>query len=506
MNAKLLRRTVLASVVFAIIGSALFAQWDWRAAIVFFSACSWALGNIFVWSGLFRTLLVSGKRNGTALVKWVLIKLGFFALGVAVLFAGAPYAKVELMALILGVSCVLVSATIMAILSGFAVKEGGCVPSKNSAPGSFTMLLLLTSIVIASAPLAGARGEVALDGGRDYRSIQHVPPTGIAESQRSPVVLALAHEGENAHGVTTDASASAGHEAEAHGAGEARSHTPATPSLPNLVTILLGVKIGGVAVADTPLGHFLHTYEYQIFLVFITIFLCLLIWLTKGLRALLPGPVQAASEIIVEGFLNFTASILGSREQARKHFPFVGSLFIFIWANNMFGIVPLFTGATSMFTTTAPLALIVFFYVHYFAIREGGVKHWLLHLMGNPDSVVGWALAPFLFILEVIGELAKPLSLSLRLYGNIMGEHILSGVFLILGIAFMGAVWAHPWVGLPLHLPFLFLSLLVGTIQALVFTLLATIYLALLLPHEHHEGQEAEHGSGATATAGGAHH
>ncbi|GIX44855.1 MAG: hypothetical protein KatS3mg130_1263 [Candidatus Sumerlaea sp.] len=506
MNAKLLRRTVLASVVFAIIGAAVFALWDWRAAIVYFGACSWALGNIFVWAGLFRTLLVSGKRNSAALLKWISIKVGFLALGFVALFVGAPYTTLELTALILGVSCVLVSATLVATVNVLAAKEFGSVPSKNSASGSLTVLLLLTSILLGATPLTAARSEVALDRGRDYRSVQHVPPTGLAESQQSPVLLAQAHEAENAHGVATDASHSAGHEAEAHGSGEAGGHAPATPSLPNLVTILLGMKIGGVAIADTPLGHFLHTYEYQIFLVFITIFLCLLIWLTKGLRALLPGPVQAASELIVEGFLNFTASILGSREQARKHFPFVGSLFIFIWANNMFGIVPLFTGATSMFTTTAPLALIVFFYVHYFAIREGGVKHWLLHLMGNPDSVVGWALAPFLFILEVIGELAKPLSLSLRLYGNIMGEHILSGVFLILGIAFMGAVWAHPWVGLPLHLPFLFLSLLVGTIQALVFTLLATIYLALLLPHEHHEAHEPDHGAGEPATAGGAHH
>ena len=89
--------------------------------------------------------------------------------------------------------------------------------------------------------------------------------------------------------------------------------------------------------------------------------------------------------------------------------------------------------------------------------------------------------------IHLIGELAKPLSLSLRLFGNITGEDVLLAVFVGLGVAAMSFI--HVPVGIPLHLPFIFLALLVSLIQALVFTLLSTIYFLMMLPH--HEGESA---------------
>ena len=85
--------------------------------------------------------------------------------------------------------------------------------------------------------------------------------------------------------------------------------------------------------------------------------------------------------------------------------------------------------------------------------------------------------------MHIIGELAKPFSLSLRLFGNITGEDTLIAVFIMLGISVM----AFSPVGLPLQIPFYFLGLLLSTIQALVFALLSTIYILLMLPHEEHE-------------------
>jgi len=85
----------------------------------------------------------------------------------------------------------------------------------------------------------------------------------------------------------------------------------------------------------------------------------------------------------------------------------------------------------------------------------------------------------------VIGELARPLSLSLRLFGNMMGEETLIAVFIGLGITVLS--FTHLPIGVPLQVPFMFLALLTTLIQALVFTLLSTIYFALVLPHSHQE-------------------
>src|SRR5690606_23110147 len=127
------------------------------------------------------------------------------------------------------------------------------------------------------------------------------------------------------------------------------------------------------------------------------------------------------------------------------------------------------------------------FYLIFYGIRDGGLGHFLWHMAGSPKDLVGWLISPVLFVLEIVGNLAKPLSLSLRLFGNIMGEDILMGVFLLLGIMMAGAMVPEPIIGVPLHLPFMFLVLLGSTIQALVFSLLAAIYIAMVLPHHDHE-------------------
>ena len=87
-----------------------------------------------------------------------------------------------------------------------------------------------------------------------------------------------------------------------------------------------------------------------------------------------------------------------------------------------------------------------------------------------------------MFPLHIIGELAKPLSLSLRLFGNITGEDVLIAVFVGLGVAIL----SFSPVGLPLQTPFYFLGLLLSTMQALVFTFLSSIYILMMLPHEEH--------------------
>ena len=97
---------------------------------------------------------------------------------------------------------------------------------------------------------------------------------------------------------------------------------------------------------------------------------------------------------------------------------------------------------------------------------------------------MGWVFVPLMFPLHVIEEFIKPMSLSLRLFGNVFGEDVLIGAFVTMGIlalSFMGSP-----IGIPLQIPFMLLAIITGTIQALVFTLLSTVYISLMLPHEEH--------------------
>jgi F-type H+-transporting ATPase subunit a len=150
---------------------------------------------------------------------------------------------------------------------------------------------------------------------------------------------------------------------------------------------------------------------------------------------------------------------------------------------------------TATLINNASIALCVFLYVQYTGIRRNGIGGYFHHLAGSPKDVVGWCLSPLMFLLEVVGELIKPMSLSLRLFGNIFGEDTLLAVFALLGvvvIAFIPGIGDQWWMpGVPLHLPFLFLSMLLGLIQALVFSLLTAVYITLMLPHEHHDDEHA---------------
>ncbi len=125
-------------------------------------------------------------------------------------------------------------------------------------------------------------------------------------------------------------------------------------------------------------------------------------------------------------------------DQARRFAPYLGTLFIFIYANNLFGLIPLGHSATASFVnTTLALGLCTFLYVQYVGIKENGIGGYLYHFAGQPKSGIEWGFAILIFPLEVMGELIKPISLSLRLFGNIFGEDTLIAVMVILGVQLM---------------------------------------------------------------------
>ncbi len=181
----------------------------------------------------------------------------------------------------------------------------------------------------------------------------------------------------------------------------------------------------------------------------------------------------------------FCHGVLGS--ESRRYLPFLGSLFLYILAMNFAGLVPGLKSPTSSIVTTGSLAFCVFVFVQYTGFRRLGLRGFLDHLAGEPRDPAGWVLAPLMVLLHVVGEIVKPVSLALRLFGNITGEDILLGVFLMLGALVVSVI--HLPVGIPFHLPFMLLSVIFSVVQALVFTLLSTIYIFMMLPHESHESQ-----------------
>jgi F-type H+-transporting ATPase subunit a len=260
-----------------------------------------------------------------------------------------------------------------------------------------------------------------------------------------------------------------GHEAPAHGAEHAGA-----PELPNIVSLIWG--------HDSTIGHWTNV----IFALAIATILSILATRIYRHRALVPGRFQNVVELVVESLDGFFHGILG--KNARRYTPFLGTLFVYIFAMNIFALFPGMMsppGGPYGINTTAALAICVFFYVQYTGIRRLGVVGYVDHLIGQPRDVIGWVLVPLNLPIHLIGELAKPMSLSLRLFGNITGEDVLLAVFVGLGVSLMAFV--HVPVGLPLHLPFIFLAMLVSLIQALVFTLLSSIYFLMMLPH-HEEG------------------
>jgi F-type H+-transporting ATPase subunit a len=256
----------------------------------------------------------------------------------------------------------------------------------------------------------------------------------------------------------------------------AKKASEGAPELPNFITFLYE-KFGRGAFVG-----FLHHWENVVFSWIIVIIISLVAYLAYRKRSILPGRLQNLVEMAVEGLDNFVCGILGP--QGRRFTPFLGTLFIYILFMNFFGLIPGMKSPTSNLNTTVSLAICVFFYVQYTGIRSLGLVGYLRHMAGDPRDMVTWLLVPLNIPIHVIEELAKPLSLSLRLFGNITGEDVLITVFVGLGVSALS--FFHLPLGIPFQLPFIFLALLTGTIQALVFTLLSTIYFSLMLPHEEH--------------------
>ncbi|MEK7329632.1 MAG: F0F1 ATP synthase subunit A, partial [Candidatus Eisenbacteria bacterium] len=306
--------------------------------------------------------------------------------------------------------------------------------------------------------------------------------SGARSGGRETRVAATQESG--THGTEAAPTPAAGEGAAAKHGSEAKEVGP--EKFANVITVL------SRAFPQAPRAHFLHHYEVVIFSLFIALLLCVVAMIATRNPQMIPGPLQNGGEMVGERLYDFIVGILGPRHGPR-YVPFLGTLFVYILAMNVFGLIPFMESPTSSLNVTVALALIVFLYSQYIGFRELGVLGWVDHMAGNPRSAIGWGLVPIMLPIHLMGELAKPISLACRLFGNIFGEDMLLVAFASLGITVLA--FTHLPIGLPLQLPFLFLALLTSILQALVFTVLSTIYLLLMLPHDEHphEGEAYAH-------------
>jgi F-type H+-transporting ATPase subunit a len=175
--------------------------------------------------------------------------------------------------------------------------------------------------------------------------------------------------------------------------------------------------------------------------------------------------LKAAFEAITEFIVSICDMVIG--EEGRKFVPMFAAIFLFVFVNNFIGLIPGMTPATDNINTTLALGIFVFLVYNYYGFKEHGL-HYLNQFLG-PLLV----LAPLMVIIEVISHLVRPMSLGLRLYGNMMGDHTVLGLFLNLA----------PYFGLPIV--FYGLGLFVCFMQAFVFTMLSMIYVSMAISHDH---------------------
>jgi len=225
------------------------------------------------------------------------------------------------------------------------------------------------------------------------------------------------------------------------------------------ITILLNSLVGGIT------GHEAHLPDQGVVAWFIVVVsAAIFIPLSRKFSVDNPGKAQQLLEIGVESINAMLDGFIGPN--GRKYFPAMAGFAFFILASNLITNVPGFQPPTGDLNTTVALGVMSFLYYNFLGIRAQGFAY-AKQFIGDPP-----AMAPLMIPIEILSHLSRPLSLSIRLFGNIFAEHTLAGVFFIL---------------LPFGLPLIFapLGVFVAFMQTFVFTMLSMVYIAGALEHGH---------------------
>ena len=216
----------------------------------------------------------------------------------------------------------------------------------------------------------------------------------------------------------------------------------------------------GIEVQD-PL-HLLP--DYVVISLIVGLLLIVFFGLASRKVGIVPTKLQSFLEMIIQTFENLLVDTIG--EEGKKYLPMIATVGLFIFFSNLIGLVPGLMSPTSKLNVTAGCALVVFVYYHWQGIRAQGLLKYLKHFIG-PIPL----LAPLMLPIELMSHLSRPVSLSIRLFGNIFAEELL--ILIIASI-----------IPFFLPLPFMAVAIFTSLIQAFVFVLLSCIYIAGAVAHE----------------------
>jgi F-type H+-transporting ATPase subunit a len=189
----------------------------------------------------------------------------------------------------------------------------------------------------------------------------------------------------------------------------------------------------------------------------------------SGDAGLVPPPrfgLRNLFEMLGDTVFGLMEGVMGEKD-ARRYLPLIGSLFVFILFSNLLSLIPGFIPPTDTLKTNLGLAVMVFILTHAFGVRAHGIKYFK-HFLGP------WLpLAPLMLPIEIISHIARPVSLAMRLLGNISADHAVV-------LAFFAVI---PFL---VPVPFLVMGVFVSVVQAVVFSLLSTVYIGSAIAHEEH--------------------
>lgn len=197
---------------------------------------------------------------------------------------------------------------------------------------------------------------------------------------------------------------------------------------------------------------------------FVMLLLIVLAFLMTRKLDIYPGKLQNAFEVMIEGVRGLVEDSMGP--EGKKFFPLIATLAFFILISNLLGVFPGFESPTANLNTTVAMALVVFVLTHVIGIKVHGFKY-IKQFMGPV-----WWMTPIMLPIEIVSHLARPLSLSVRLFGNIRGEDLVLAIVLML-VPFL------------MPLPVVILMIFTSIIQTLVFMMLSMIYISLAMQEAH---------------------
>lgn len=213
------------------------------------------------------------------------------------------------------------------------------------------------------------------------------------------------------------------------------------------------------------LGHFAHAYPHVVYSWVVMILLIVFGYMPVKAMSMVPGKVQNLLEVIISSIEEFMVTVTG--EEGRWLLPLAATIFIYILGCNLIGLIPGFYPPTASLNTTLSCAVVVVVFTHIIGLLYHGPSY-IKHFLGPV-----WWMIPIMLPIEVIGHVARILSLSFRLFGNMMGHELVLGILFSLAGAFFAP------------LPIMALGVFVAFVQAFVFFLLSVMYFTGSMEHAH---------------------